>query len=155
MYLDREGGSVMKSYCIFSRPYDWAKLGLLMMNRGAYNGAQLVPAAWIDAMIQPSPKADYYGYQVWLGNGYLQRGDEGAGEDGKDEEVAADDYAADDMILFLGYGGQKVWISPSNNLVIVRTTMKWANSWVETKIPNAVINALQEQDTAAGIETIQ
>ena len=49
------------------------------------------------------------------------------------------------MIIFLGYGGQKVWVSPSNNLVIVRATVKWADSWVETKIPNAVLNALERQ----------
>ena len=142
MFLDREGGSVMKSCCIFSRPYDWAKLGVLLMNRGASNGEQIVPAEWIDAMVEPSPLVDFYGYQVWLGSSYIQPGDQGSGEDGADEEVAPDVYATDDMVIFLGYGGQKVWVSPSNDLVIVRATMKWADSWVETKIPNAVLNAL-------------
>ena len=149
MYLDRKGGAVMKSCCIFSRPYDWAKLGLLMMNRGAYKGTQLVPAAWIDDMIQGSPNAEFYGYQVWLGSGYIQTGETEWGEDGEGEASMPERYAADDMILFLGFGGQKVWVSPSNNLVIVRATMKWADSWVETKIPNAILNALKEQETAA------
>ncbi len=78
-------------------------------------------------------------------SGYIQPGDQGSGNEGADEEVAPDTYAADDMIIFLGYGGQKVWVSPSNNLVIVRATVKWADSWVETKIPNAVLNALERQ----------
>lgn len=142
MYLDREGGAVMKSCCIFSRPYDWAKLGVLVLNRGLYNGQQIVPAEWIDDMVTPSPLADHYGYQVWLGSGYIQPGQQGSGNAGADEEIAPDEYATDDMIIFLGYGGQKVWVSPSNNLVIVRATVKWADSWVETKIPNAVLEAL-------------
>ena len=120
-----------------------------MMNRGAYKGTQLVPAAWIDDMIQGSPNAEFYGYQVWLGSGYIQTGETEWGEDGEGEASMPERYAADDMILFLGFGGQKVWVSPSNNLVIVRATMKWADSWVETKIPNAILNALKEQETAA------
>ena len=145
MYLDREGGAVMKSCCIFSRPYDWAKLGVLLLNRGAYNGEQIVPAAWVDAMIQPSPLVDYYGYQVWLGSGYIQASEAGSGEDGVDEEVSPDVYATEDMIVFNGYGGQRVWVSPSNNLVVVRATMKWAGSWVETKIPNMVLSAIKPE----------
>ena len=42
MYLDRPNGSVMKSCCIFSRAYDWAKLGLLVSQKGTWNGEQLV-----------------------------------------------------------------------------------------------------------------
>ena len=135
----------MKSCYIFSRPYDWAKLGQLVLDRGRYNDQQIVPASWIGAMIEPSPLVDHYGYQVWLGSGYIQPGDQGSGDEGADEEIAPDTYATDDMIIFLGYGGQKVWVSPSHNLVIVRATMKWADSWVETLIPNAIINALNSQ----------
>ena len=146
MYLDREGGSVMKSCCIFSRPYDWAKLGLLMLNRGLYKDVQIVPAGWLDEMISPSPLVNYYGYQVWLGSGYIQPGAEDAGDEGVDEEIAPHVYASDDIIIFQGYGGQKVWVSPSHNLVIVRATAKWADSWVETKIPNAVLTSIRARN---------
>jgi CubicO group peptidase (beta-lactamase class C family) len=140
MYQDRPGGAVMKSCCIFSRPYDWTKIGLLIANRGVWNEQQLVPAAWIDAMLTPSPLRDFYGYLVWLGSSYIQKGEFGKPKSAV--PVAPEGYHADDMVIFLGYGEQRVWISPSNELVIVRGTRKWAPSWNETRIPNTILDAL-------------
>ena len=146
MYLDREGGSVMKSCCIFSRPYDWAKLGQLVLQDGRYRGEQIVPAQWIQAMITPSPLVDYYGFLVWLGDGYIRRGESAPA--GTDQEIAPDRYLTDDMVLFLGYGGQKVWISRRHQLVIVRATSRWPDAWVETRIPNLIIAGIR--DNASG-----
>ncbi|NKB43868.1 MAG: hypothetical protein GKS03_06270 [Alphaproteobacteria bacterium] len=141
----------MKSCCIFSRPYDWAKIGLLISNRGTWNGEQLVPTAWIDAMLTPSPLRDFYGYYVWLGSSYIEKGE--FGEPKSEIPVAPEGYHADDMAIFLGYGEQRVWISDSNELVIVRGTKTWAPSWNETRIPNIILDALKieelDEDTAA------
>jgi CubicO group peptidase (beta-lactamase class C family) len=142
MYLDREGGSVMKSCCIFSRPYDWAKLGQLVLQGGHYDDAQIVPAEWIDLMITPSPLVSYYGFKVWLGDGYIKQGE--SAPPGTDQETAPDRYLADDMVLFLGYGGQKVWISRRHQLVIVRGTSAWPESWVETRIPNLIVAGIRD-----------
>jgi CubicO group peptidase (beta-lactamase class C family) len=147
MYLDRAGGSVMKSCCIFSRPYDWAKLGQLVLNRGRYKGRQIIPTGWIDAMITPSVLAHYYGYQTWLGDGYVEPGSSAPA--GSDRAVAPDGYLTDDMIVFLGFGGQRVWISPRHELVIVRGTARWPVSWVETRIPNLIIKGLAGRETPA------
>lgn len=141
MFLDRADGAVMKSCCIFSRPYDWAKLGLLVENEGTWQGTEIVPTSWVKAMTTPSSTAEFYGYQIWLGSSYIQSGD--AGEPGIDDIVAPAPYLADDMAVFLGYGDQRVWVSPSNDLVIVRATTDWAPSWVETRIPNTILKALQ------------
>lgn len=140
MFLDRPDGAVMKSCCIFSRPYDWAKLGLLIENEGKWKGTQIVPTSWIKSMTTPSPTADFYGQQVWLGSSYIDSGE--ASQPGIDDIVAPEDYLADDMVIFLGYGDQRVWVSPSNDLVIVRATTQWAPSWVETRIPNTILRAL-------------
>lgn len=147
MYLDRPGGAAMKSCCVFSRPYDWAKIGLLISQNGAWDGEQLVPAGWIKAMITPSPLRDFYGYFVWLGSSYIQRGESSPPK--SDIPVAPEDYHADDMIIFLGFGEQRIWISPSNELVIVRGTNQWAPSWNETYIPNVILDGLAAMDTAS------
>jgi len=151
MYLDREEGSVMKSCCIFSRPYDWAKLGQLIINRGVHNGKQIVPATWIDEMLQPSPNVGWYGYQIWLGSDYITQ-DRIRLKESNDYRVSSERYLVDDMVVFVGHGEQRVWISPSQNLVIVRATKKWASSWVETKIPNSILQVLIQQDVAIAID---
>ena len=52
---------------------DYARFGRLLLNNGAFNGKQIVSAAWIKAAT--TPQADYlqpqvgklgYGYQIWL-----------------------------------------------------------------------------------------
>jgi len=49
---------------------DYARFGLMNMNRGKWNGQQIVPADWIDASTTPSaPKTGGhtgYGYQWWI-----------------------------------------------------------------------------------------
>ena len=140
MYLDREGGSVMKSCCILSRPYDWAKLGLLFLNDGKYKERTIVPSNWIKEMIMPSPTSDYYGYQVWLGSSFIPLKSVNMVYD-KDDNPPL--FMTEDMISFSGYGGQRVWVSPKNELVVVYAARKWHNAWVEAKIPNIVLQSLQ------------
>jgi CubicO group peptidase (beta-lactamase class C family) len=140
MYLDREGGSVMKSCCILSRPYDWAKLGLLFLNEGVHKEKEIIPSDWIKEMIISSPNSDYYGYQVWLGSSYIPLKPMRLIYD-KDDEPPL--YLTDDMITFVGFGGQRVWISPKNELVIVYATKKWSNAWNEAKLPNMILQSLQ------------
>lgn len=46
---------------------DFARIGLLVAQRGWWNGAQLVPRDWVDASIQPqAPGGALYGYQWWV-----------------------------------------------------------------------------------------
>ncbi|NDE00696.1 MAG: serine hydrolase, partial [Gammaproteobacteria bacterium] len=42
-----------------------------------------------------------------------------------------------------GFGGQRVYIVPSRNLVIVRTGVS-STDWDDARLPNAVIRALRE-----------
>jgi CubicO group peptidase (beta-lactamase class C family) len=51
------------------RPRDTAKIGQLVLDRGSWNGAQVIPADWIDASVGSGVPADYgcgYGRQWWL-----------------------------------------------------------------------------------------
>lgn len=54
------------------RPRDMAKLGRLVLNRGKWNGRQIVPAAWIDEMLRPRLATGVddtrYGYHWWAGS---------------------------------------------------------------------------------------
>ena len=65
-------GTELGGWGLYLLPEDMAKLGLLMLNRGCWNGRQLVPADWIDEMSEkwmdtPKEIGLYgYGYQVWM-----------------------------------------------------------------------------------------
>jgi CubicO group peptidase (beta-lactamase class C family) len=80
-------------------PRNMAKLGLLYLQGGRWNGHQVVPASWVAASLAPHT-ADAtgrgYGYLFWID------GDRGY-------------YSA------LGLGGQDIHIIPAKNLVVVVT----------------------------------
>ena len=100
---------MLKSCCILSRPYDWAKLGLLFLNEGVHKEKEIIPSDWIKEMIISSPSSVYYGYQVWLGSSYINGGLKPMRliyDKGDDPPL----YLTDDMITFVGFGGQMVWL---------------------------------------------
>lgn len=139
MYLDRPGGNVVTSCCILSRPIDWARIGMLIRDKGRFDGRQIVPEAWIDQMIQPSEVSDGYGYQVWLGDRLVApvRPE----TPNPNLSWASEPYVDDDIIVMNGHGFQRVWILPSRDLVIVRAGRTWPPHWDESVIPNLIARA--------------
>jgi CubicO group peptidase (beta-lactamase class C family) len=59
-------GTMIGSSLIHGTARDWARMGEFLRNRGAVEGAQLVPSAWIDFMTASSPRNKGYGAQTWL-----------------------------------------------------------------------------------------
>ncbi len=142
MYQDRPGGHVMKSCCILSRPVDWLALGQLMLNRGKWQGRQIIPASWVDDMLTPAQTNPGYGYQTWLGNGSLWHIGNHPGPDVY-TWWGSEPYVAEDIFTFLGHGYQNVWVIPSQDLVIVRVARQWPpNTWDVSRIPNLITNSL-------------
>ena len=88
---------------MFMRPRDWAKIGLLMLNEGEWEGEAIVSKDWIESMLEPSPANPYYGGQVWL----------------YDPEVFGERFPNDAYALW-GVLGQLVIVVPSKKLIIVR-----------------------------------
>jgi CubicO group peptidase (beta-lactamase class C family) len=100
---DIEGNFVGSSYA-WASTRDWTKFGLLYLNGGSWNGEQLFDQEWIDYIRKPTDGSDSdYGAHFWLNAG------------GKYPDVPKDMYSAN------GYQGQRVFIIPSKDLVVVRT----------------------------------
>ncbi|NER13155.1 serine hydrolase [Leptobacterium flavescens] len=99
---DMAGNYVGSSYG-WATPRDWAKFGLLYLHKGNWNGMQLFSPEWVDYVVQPTPTSEErYGAQFWLNaGGYLP-------------DVPKSIYYAD------GYQGQRVFIIPSHDMVVVR-----------------------------------
>lgn len=90
---------------------DWARLGQLYLNDGLWNGVRLLPETWVDYVTRQTPDVPKgrYGAHFWLN----------AGEPGN-EEVRKMPKVSRDVYSMNGYEGQRVFIVPSKNMVVVR-----------------------------------
>lgn len=142
LWLYDEPAPMARAYsALMARAEDWLRVGLLISNFGRVAGLQLIPSALIEEMTTPGPAYANYGWQLWLGNEYepvryYNREREGM------NFSAAEPFAVDDMIYLDGIGGQRVYISRSENLVIVRQGDSRFD-WDDTRLPNLIIRALR------------
>jgi CubicO group peptidase (beta-lactamase class C family) len=91
------------------RPRDAAKIGQLLLNKGDWNGRQIVSARWIEQSVTPRFQAIglfgglfYYGQQWWMGRTLSG-----------DKDVK--------WIAAQGLGGQRIVVIPELDLVMVTT----------------------------------
>ncbi|GAA3512802.1 serine hydrolase [Aquimarina addita] len=100
---DMAGNFVGSSYA-WATVKDWAKFGLLYLHRGNWNGQQVFDSEWFDYVTTPSPTSNgEYGAHFWLNTAGISYPD-----------------APSDMFFASGYQGQRIFIIPSKDLVIVR-----------------------------------
>jgi CubicO group peptidase (beta-lactamase class C family) len=67
LWLDHEGGDPRFFAFLQMRARDWLRVGIMMERQGQFDGAQVLPAAWIKAITTPSALNPNYGIQVWIG----------------------------------------------------------------------------------------
>lgn len=104
--LDKKKDGLEKTYCcINARALDFAKIGRLYLNKGNWNGKQIVPQKWVEesTVADKGPNdVDYYKYQWWLsGNGA---------------------FSAEGIL------GQYIYVNPDKKLIIVRLGEKKGNN---------------------------
>lgn len=97
------------------RPRDAAKIGQLVLNKGKWNGRQIVSSRWIEPSVAPRFQAIgyfgglfYYGQQWWMGRTL-----------GGDREVK--------WIAAQGLGGQRIFVVPELDLVVMTTSGLYAS----------------------------
>jgi CubicO group peptidase (beta-lactamase class C family) len=82
------------------KPLDMAKIGFLYLNKGVWEGKQVVSSSWVKASTREQIKAgtlsDGYGYQWWVNT--------------------------DGYYMALGYSGQYIVVLPQQNMVVVFTS---------------------------------
>lgn len=103
---DMTGTFVGSSYG-WATARDWSKFGLLYLNKGNWNGEQILDESWVKYTATPTNTSEgKYGAQFWLNAG------------GKFPDVPRDMYYCS------GYQGQMVAIIPSLDMVIVRMGLR-------------------------------
>ncbi len=139
LWPDHAGGLVHTSCCLQATARDWLRLGLLVMNRGAVGYRQLVPAAWMDAMLASSPHNPNYGYQIWLGRQFTRERRYTAASAAR--ALHSEPFIAADVVYFDGAGGQRVYVVPSAQLVIIHTGDA-TTDWDDAFLPNTLVRGL-------------
>ena len=138
--MDSEGG-MARSYCCLDIPArGWLRLGLLHLNGGMANGRRILPEEWIASIRAPAPTNPNYGFLTWLGTEHVQQRvyNSKASLRGYHSEP----FAAEDVAYFDGFGGQRVYIIPSADMVIVRTGAL-ATDWDDARLPNTLLAGIR------------
>lgn len=96
------------------KPRDIARFGQLIINEGIWNDTEIISdMSYYDDMLSPSQ--DYvncYGYLWWLNNDCNSKNEY--------DEFLSFSNAPEDLFVAVGAGDQRLYISPSEELVIVR-----------------------------------
>ena len=87
---------------------DQAKIGLMLMGNGQFNGKQVLSGQWLAMMQQPCDIAPYYGYLIWLN---------------QDGQLFKD--APRTSWFAIGAGSSVTWVDPALELVCV---MRWIDA---------------------------
>ena len=108
--IDKSKNGIEKTFCcINARAIDFAKFGRLYLNKGNWEGNQIISRDWVDQSTKIDTSRgseDYYQYQWWIPN-------------------TEGDFTAEGIL------GQFIFVSPSENLIIVRLGEKYGNvNWV-------------------------
>jgi len=113
-HTDGEGQTL--AFCCFnSNARDFARLGQLYLNKGRWNGVQIVPEPFVDISTQANSKSSNYGYQWWIHNSGSTK-----------------------AYYMEGHLGQYVIVIPDLNLVLVRLGHKSSTNALTTYIDEMV-----------------
>jgi CubicO group peptidase (beta-lactamase class C family) len=118
------------AFGLWLRPRDMAKIGQLIVNRGAWGTEQLVPEPWIDESTMPRVPNDTddapvyargypYGYFWW------HESSRGA-------------------VIARGHGGQNIYVVPSEELVVVLTAEPFSSyeAWIKNDEADEIVDTL-------------
>ena len=118
-------------------PVDFAKLGRLYLNKGAWNGKQVISSAWVQTVSNIDSMEKYGGYknQWWNRFAYRSFTDSIEAENFRDHNAYTsslrkiqDNYRVSYRTASfgaIGFLNQAIYVNPQKNLVIVRLGLRW------------------------------
>jgi CubicO group peptidase (beta-lactamase class C family) len=139
--LDRPEGNAQVFCCLQARPRDWLRVGLMLAQNGLYNGQSILPLGTLAALLTPSPlNPNFAMQQIWLGSPYTPTRMSDSRNPARGLPVS-EPYAAEDAFYLEGRGGQRVYVVPSRELVVVRQG-EVRMEWDDAKFLNGILAGL-------------
>jgi CubicO group peptidase (beta-lactamase class C family) len=128
-------GTFIGSSFSYATARDWARFGLLYLNDGNWGSERILPEGWVEYTATPAKgaKQGEYGMQFWLNTGAPD-----APSNRKLPDVPSDLFYAD------GFEGQRVFVLPSKNLVVVVLGQTTANALDHNAFLKNIIDALPQ-----------
>lgn len=114
--LDRAGGVEKAFCCVNTTARNLAKFGQLLLQKGSWNGVQLVDSTFVERMTHPAASdSPQYGYGLWM------------------------DYQNNPAFYaMIGHGGQYVIAIPKCDMVVVRLGFYQCDPRLKTQPKNEV-----------------
>lgn len=134
LWLDRPGGQSKPFCCFFATAPDWVRLGQMLLHGGSVGDRQIIPAAWIQQMLQESPLEPTFGLHIWL--------KARTADYPQVNRASSAPFAAADTFYLDGRHHQRVYVIPSEELVIVRLGED-PPAWNDAVIVNAIVEGLR------------
>ena len=126
-----DDGTFVGSSFMYATARDWARLGMLYVNDGVWEGQRILPEGWVAYTRTPAPADPQkrYGGHVWL---------KVAAEYSGGAELPADAFHA------IGHAGQFVTMIPSAHLVVVRLGLtRYPDAWDHTAFVRDVLEVIE------------
>ncbi|MBN1924785.1 MAG: serine hydrolase [Prolixibacteraceae bacterium] len=123
--VDASGTFVGSSY-LYATMRDYARFGLLFLNKGNWLGEQILPEGWVDYVTTEAKGSDgQYGAFFWL-------------------NLSGKDYpdVPRDMFCCRGHDGQYIYIVPSKELVVVRTGFSKKGEFDYNKFLSGIVESI-------------
>lgn len=114
------GGGMMLSV------YDQARLGLLGLHRGQWDGEEILSDSWFEASLTPTQTAPHYGYMNFFLNSPELEG-----------ATISVDSAPSTSFAYLGAGANMVFVDPEHRIVAVVR-------WIEASQRGAFIDRIMQ-----------
>lgn len=134
--LDRPGGTAHADCCMLARQGDWIRVGQLLLRDGNYRGDEVIRPGWVTLMRTPAQSDPLYGAYVRV-----------RWQPAADREMPA----ARDLFAVEGEGGNRLWVVPSLQIVILCTGAPQGRdtAWDDNHLPNLIIHAARDAQPAA------
>jgi CubicO group peptidase (beta-lactamase class C family) len=96
---------------------EWAKFGVLIRDRGYWNGEVVLEAQDIEACLQRGRVQPRFGLTFWLG---VSEPDPAHSRGSTASQTATQPEALEDLVMAAGAGNQRLYVIQSLNLVVAR-----------------------------------